>query len=176
MAKGTDGLDRLDLMSKVITRTDGFHNYANTKSTVILTFTTAVLAVFASNLSKIYEMLADSGLPHVKLVFTLLTGVEFLLLFAALLFISKTLIPNTDKSETKNIYSFVDIYKNFKIEDYRSEVATIEKDELIASMCDLQYNLSKSLDGKYNNHKNAVWCITSALKLSLILLVILIFA
>lgn len=176
MVKETDGLDRLDLMSKVITRTDGFHNYANTKSTVILTFTTAILAIFVANLSKAYDVLADSSVPHVKLVFTLLIGVEFLLLFSALIFISKTLIPNTDKSETKNIYSFVDIYHNFNIEDYRSEVATIEKDDLISGMCDLQYNLSKSLSGKYKNHKSAVWCLTSALKLSVILFLILILA
>lgn len=176
MAKGTDGLDRLDLMSKVITRTDGFHNYANTKSTVILTFITAVLAIFIANLNKPYEILSNSSLPHVKFVFTLLISIEFLLLFSALIFISKTLIPNTDKSKTKNIYSFIDIYHNFKIEDYRTEVATIEKDDLIASMCDLQYNLSESLDDKYKNHKNAVCCITYALKLSLILFSILIFS
>jgi len=176
MATGTDELDRLDLMSKIITRTDGFHNYANTKSTVILTFTTALAAVFASNLSKFYEVLEKSHLPHVKLVFTLLTCVEFSFLLASLIFISKTLIPRTKKSETKNIYSFVDIYENFKIEDYRSEVSIIGKDDLISSLCDLQYNLSESLNGKYKNHKNAVWCIRSALELSPILLLIIIFA
>jgi hypothetical protein len=176
VGKGLDGLDRLDLMSKVITRTDGFHNYANTKSTVILTFTTAVLAIFIANLSKFYEMLAVSCLPHVKLVFTSLIIAEFALLFFALIFISKTLIPNTDKSKTKNIYSFVDIYQNFNEDEYRSEVANIDKEDLIVSMCDLQYNLSKSLHGKYANHKNAVWCLTSALKLSLILFLILLLA
>ncbi|MCW2107094.1 UNVERIFIED_ORG: ABC-type nickel/cobalt efflux system permease component RcnA [Rahnella aquatilis] len=176
MGKGQDGLDRLDLMSKVITRTDGFHNYANTKSTVILTFTTAVLAIFIANLSKFYEMLGGSTIPQVKLVFTLLVIAEFLLLFFALIFISKTLIPNTEKSKTKNIYSFVDIYHNFNEDEYRSEVSNIDTKDLIVSMCDLQYNLSKSLNGKYANHKKSVWCLTSALKLSLVLFLILILA
>lgn len=176
MGKEQDGLDRLDLMCKVITRTDGFHNYANTKSTVILTFTTAILAIFIANFSKFSDRLAVSCLPDVRLVIPLLIITEFTLLFFALLFISQTLIPNTDKTKTKNIYSFVDIYQNFNEDEYRSEVTSINKEDLIVSMCDLQYNLSKSLHGKYANHKKAVWCLTSSLKLSLIIFLILLFA
>ncbi|ECS0949158.1 hypothetical protein F2192_19450, partial [Salmonella enterica] len=72
MADGQKDLDRLDLMCKVITRTDGFHNYANTKSTVILTFTTAILALIIANVSHFYEFLNTSTVPHVKLVFSIL--------------------------------------------------------------------------------------------------------
>lgn len=176
MADGPKDLDRLDLMCKVITRTDGFHNYANTKSTVILTFTTAILALIIANVSHFYEFLNTSTVPHVKLVFSILLFAELLLLFFALLLISKTLIPNTDKSKTKNIYSFVDIYTNFNAEEYKAEVLSITRDDLIVSMCDLQYNLSDSLDKKYICHKRAVWCLKNTLILMLISSLILIIA
>lgn len=38
-----------DLVQKMVTRTDGFHNYANTKPTIIITFITAILAAIGSN-------------------------------------------------------------------------------------------------------------------------------
>jgi hypothetical protein len=42
----------------------------------------------------------------------------------------------------------VDIYTNFNAEEYKAEVLSVTRDDLIVSMCDLQYNLSNSLDKK----------------------------
>ncbi|MFB5745737.1 Pycsar system effector family protein [Cedecea sp. S5-13] len=162
-------------MIKVVTRTDGFHNYANTKSTVILSFTTALLALIIANLENCYTILNSSHIPHVRFVFTILIFSVFSLLFAALYFISKTIIPNTDKSRTKNIYSFIDIYSNLTEDEYKSEVASARKNELVISMCDLQYNLSNSLNKKYFYHKRAVVCLTNVLLIIVMLSLILIF-
>lgn len=70
----------------------------------------------------------------------------------------------------------MDIYTNFNAEEYKAEVLSVTRDDLIVSMCDLQYNLSNSLDKKYICHKRAVWCLKKTLILMLISSLILIIA
>jgi hypothetical protein len=45
--------DKIELIIKSLTRTDSYLNYANTKSTILLTLASAILTIVGVNLSKV---------------------------------------------------------------------------------------------------------------------------
>ncbi|EDJ8881117.1 hypothetical protein OWZ45_000949 [Salmonella enterica] len=62
-------LARIDFLQKIITRTDGFLNYANTKSTIILTFITAITAAICTNTGSALKYIDDKGHADIAVVF-----------------------------------------------------------------------------------------------------------
>ncbi|MEX0424668.1 hypothetical protein KDV38_13160, partial [Providencia rettgeri] len=96
--------EQIDLLQKMIVRTDGFHNYANTKSTIILTFIAAIIAAICTNINKALTYLESSDIDHVIVIFKILAFISIVLLCIALKIVLQTVIPFTEKSNTKNIY------------------------------------------------------------------------
>ena len=68
-----------DLIQKMITRTDGFHNYANTKSTIIITFISAILAAIGTNAGSALSYLDSKGCHELTVIFKVLLFVIFYL-------------------------------------------------------------------------------------------------
>ncbi|HBV9606750.1 TPA: hypothetical protein MD997_005748, partial [Klebsiella pneumoniae] len=83
----------IDLVQKMITRTDGFHNYANTKSTIIITFITAILAAIGTNAGSAVAYLEVKGCHDLAIIFKSLMLVSVVLLLSGYFFVGKTVIP-----------------------------------------------------------------------------------
>ncbi|MBO1928560.1 hypothetical protein J4731_00765 [Providencia rettgeri] len=138
--------EQIDLLQKMIVRTDGFHNYANTKSTIILTFIAAIIAAICTNINKALTYLESSDIDHVIVIFKILAFISIVLLCIALKIVLQTVIPFTEKSNTKNIYSFIDISAYYNSEsNYINSFKSETEEEFINSLAALQYNLSTGL-------------------------------
>jgi hypothetical protein len=154
---------QIDLMQKIITRTDGFHNYANTKSTIIITFITAIIAAVCANAPSAIKFLIDSNHADLAVGFKVLTFLIITALLIAFFFVGKTVMPYVKKSKNCNIYSFIDIVGYFNSEgEYRERFYTTSKEELLNSMSSLQFNLAQGLVAKYYNHRIAIFFIAGA--------------
>lgn len=172
-----DSKEKLDLIQKMITRTDGFHNYANTKSTIILTFLTAMVVALLANIGKSIDYL--NTLKHYDLIviYKIITTLALINIGSAFFFVAKTIIPFVKPSSSFNIYSFIDTCHYKKTEDiYLEAFSQLNKEETIKSLLLLQYNLSKGLIEKYNNHKISIILLFIAGTLLSFNLFILIFA
>ncbi|MDE9430961.1 hypothetical protein [Xenorhabdus bovienii] len=161
--------ERLDLLQKMIVRTDGFHNYANTKSTIILTFIAAIIAAICTNINKAISYLECSDIESIVIVFKCIAFISLTLLIWAMKIVIATVTPYIQKSKTKNIYSFIDInaYYNSELE-FRDAISSEKESEIINSLALLQYNLSIGLIRKYEKHKLAI----KSLSLSIFLIYI----
>ena len=149
-----------DLIQKMITRTDGFHNYANTKSTIIITFITAILAATGGNIGNALTYLEAKGCHELGVLFKLLTLISIALLITAYFFVGRTVIPYIKPSEARNFYSFIDTVKNYSSEQqFESEIKTMSISEINSSMISLQYNLSVGLVDKYRLHRISIFLI-----------------
>ncbi|WP_374746789.1 hypothetical protein AAHX80_09155 [Klebsiella variicola subsp. variicola] len=82
-----------DLIQKMITRTDGFHNYANTKSTIIITFITAILAAIGTNAGSALSYLDSKGCHELTVIFKVLLLVSLALLLSGYILLVKPLSP-----------------------------------------------------------------------------------
>lgn len=152
-----------DLIQKMITRTDGFHNYANTKSTIIITFITAILAAIGGNAGSALTYLDTKGCHELGFFFKLLTFISIVLLMAAYFYVGRTVIPFTNPSNKRNFYSFIDTVKQYDSEaEFENEMKTMSIDQINSSMISLQYNLSTGLMKKYDRHKASIYCILFA--------------
>lgn len=149
-----------DLIQKMITRTDGFHNYANTKSTIIITFITAILAATGGNAGNALAYLESKGCHELGVLFKLLTLASIVLLITAYFFVGRTVIPYIKPSKARNFYSFIDTVKNYSSEkQFEEEIKTMKISEINSSMISLQYNLSVGLVEKYRLHRSSIFCI-----------------
>ncbi|HCA5740217.1 MULTISPECIES: hypothetical protein [Citrobacter] len=83
----------IDLVQKMITRTDGFHNYANTKSTIIITFITAILAAIGTNAGSAVAYLEVKGCHDLAIIFKSLMLVSVVLLLSGYFSLVKLLFP-----------------------------------------------------------------------------------
>ncbi len=161
--------ERLDLLQKMIVRTDGFHNYANTKSTIILTFIAALIAAICTNINKPINYLVESDILHIVVVFKVILFLLIALLISSLFITLETIIPFIKKSNKKNIFSFIDIIQYYKTEnDFNHDISNIEYDSLVTSLSSLQYNLSIGLSIKYKKHKMAI----DLIKWSMVLIIV----
>lgn len=152
-----------DLIQKMITRTDGFHNYANTKSTIIITFITAILAAIGGNAGSALTYLDTKGCHDLGVIFKILTLTSIALLMTAYYFVGRTVIPFTNPSKVRNFYSFIDTVKHYKSEaEFENEVKSMSIDQINSSMISLQYNLSTGLVKKYDRHKASIYFILFA--------------
>ncbi|EAW3101955.1 hypothetical protein DAX92_07590 [Salmonella enterica subsp. enterica] len=156
-------LARIDFLQKIITRTDGFLNYANTKSTIILTFITAITAAICTNTGSALKYIDDKGHADIAVVFKSLVFLSIVFLLFAFYFVVKTIIPYVKKSPKRNFYSFIDTVEYYSSEgEYCSDFSNVSKSDIFDSLISLQYNLSKGLVEKYKNHKRSIICIISA--------------
>ncbi|MDY0820732.1 hypothetical protein CHI95_09545 [Providencia rettgeri] len=169
--------EQIDLLQKMIVRTDGFHNYANTKSTIILTFIAAIIAAICTNINKALTYLESSDIDHVIVIFKILAFISIVLLCIALKIVLQTVIPFTEKSNTKNIYSFIDISAYYNSEsNYINSFKSETEEEFINSLAALQYNLSTGLIKKYEKHKLAIEIMSYSLSLIFIDILIMFLA
>ncbi|MEY0765070.1 hypothetical protein AB7293_04865 [Providencia huaxiensis] len=169
--------EQIDLLQKMIVRTDGFHNYANTKSTIILTFIAAIIAAICTNINKALTYLESSDIDHVIVIFKILAFISIVLLCIALKIVLQTVIPFTEKSNTKNIYSFIDISAYYNSEsNYINSFKPETEEEFISSLAALQYNLSIGLIKKYEKHKLAIEIMSCSLSLIFIDILIMFLA
>ncbi|MNF62370.1 hypothetical protein D3C85_770680 [compost metagenome] len=151
---------QIDLLQKIITRTDGFHNYANTKSTILITFITAFFVAVFTNYKHAIDTLSNCQSPCLIVIFKLGVCVTLIMLSCAFYYAGKTVLPYLKPSDKKNFYSFVDIVNFYNTEqEYYSEIMTSPREEIIQSMASLQYNLSKGLLEKYENHRKSIFFI-----------------
>lgn len=152
-----------DLIQKMITRTDGFHNYANTKSTIIITFITAILAAIGTNTGSALSYLEARGCHDLVIIFKMLMFVSIFLLVTAYVFVGRTVIPYTQTTSKRNFYSFIDTVKQFESEkEFEEEINKAPIKEITSSMISLQYTLSQGLVEKYRLHRIAIFLILSA--------------
>lgn len=146
-----------DLVQKMITRTDGFHNYANTKSTIIITFITAILAGIGTNTGSAVAYLELKGCHQLAILFKILMLISVCLLLSGYFFVGKTVIPYIKTSSKRNFYSFIDTVKQFNTEtEFEEEIKKMSVNEITSSMISLQYTLSQGLVEKYRLHRLSI--------------------
>ncbi|GKW36707.1 MULTISPECIES: hypothetical protein [Pectobacterium] len=149
--------EKVEMLIKILTRTDGYLNYANTKSTILLTLASAVLATAGINLSKLLPLDIEC-LP--KISFMLFSFFLMLGVFLSVISVVKSLnamSPYLKESKKENLFSFVDVvYYNKNENDYSKKLLDIENNKLINQLSSLNYNLSHGVIGKYKNHKLAI--------------------
>lgn len=149
-----------DLLYKMIIRTDSYLNYANTKSTIIITFITAVIAAIGTHSVSAIHYLFECRHPDLIIIFKILIAIGVTLLLIAFYHAGKSVLPYTRPSVRKNFFSFIDTTHHYSSEDeYLKEINLVEKDEVLKSMASLQYNLSKGLVSKYEMHRKAIFFI-----------------
>lgn len=157
--------DKIDLIIKSLTRTDSYLNYANTKSTILLTLASAILTIVGVNLSKVLpEKLYESS--YLSLFFFMLFLVVGVLLNVASIIKSLgSIAPFIKASEKENNFSFVDIVHYYKDGiDYFNKLSETKYLDLGQQLAILNYTLSNGLIKKYNGQKRSILY----LKLSLI--------
>ncbi|APS98221.1 TPA: hypothetical protein R4067_004643 [Klebsiella pneumoniae] len=153
----------IDLVQKMITRTDGFHNYANTKSTIIITFITAILAAIGTNAGSAVAYLEVKGCHDLAIIFKSLMLVSVVLLLSGYFFVGKTVIPYIKTTSKRNFYSFIDTVKQFDSEkEFEEVIKTMPVNEITSTMISLQYTLSQGLVEKYRLHRLAIFLILFA--------------
>ncbi|QZY97724.1 Pycsar system effector family protein [Pantoea dispersa] len=149
-----------DMIQKMITRTDGFHNYANTKSTIIITFITAILAAIGTNTGSALAYIETRGCHDLVITFKILMFISIVLLITGYVVVGRTVIPYINTSSKRNFYSFVDTVKQFNSEkEFEDEIKNTPVKEITDSMISLQYTLSQGLVKKYELHRIAIFLI-----------------
>ena len=152
-----------DLIQKMIARTDGFHNYANTKSTIIITFITAILAAIGTNAASALSYLDLKGCHELVIIFKILTLISIVLLLSGYFFVGQTVIPYIKTTSKRNFYSFIDTVKQYDSENaFEQEIRTLSVNEITSTMIALQYNLSQGLFEKYRLHRLSIFLILFA--------------
>lgn len=152
-----------DLVQKMITRTDGFHNYANTKSTIIITFITAILAAIGTNAGSALLYIESKNCHDLVIIFKALTLVSIVLLISGYFFAGRTVIPYIKTTSKRNFYSFIDTVKQYNSEsELEEDIKKMTISEITSTMISLQYTLSQGLVEKYRLHRIAIFLILSA--------------
>lgn len=151
---------KIDLMIKVINRTDSYLNSANTKSTILLSLASALIVALSVNFDKIISLVDVSA---DKAFLSFLVGAILFLLIASVLFSLKGITPFIKASAKSNTFSFVDISLNYsELEDYRKEFSTVDSLALLNQLIALNHNLSKALVAKYEKQITAITFLESA--------------
>lgn len=149
--------DRVELLIKSVIRTDGYLNYANTKSTILLTLASGVLATASLNLSKLLPLSLDklSTSSFVSFSFFLVIGV--LINILSVVRTLKAISPYLKNSDKENIFSFVDIvHYNSSSDTYSEKIKKLDYSHLGEQLTSLNYNLSVGLLDKYKNQRRAI--------------------
>ncbi|MGL5600081.1 MAG: hypothetical protein ACRDD5_04185 [Silvania sp.] len=160
----------IEYLIKSIIRTDGYLNYSNTKSTVILTLSAAFLTLIASNFK---NLSAEFPEPCAFLILKATVLLIFICLITSIYLSITAITPFTGKSKGCNTFSFVDVYSNYDVTSYElSCLREMEKENIIKDLSRLHYNLAESILIKYQAQKKSMRCIKIALLTSLLILVV----
>ncbi|WP_313088430.1 hypothetical protein [Atlantibacter hermannii] len=161
-SKATDSTinKKIELMIKTINRTDSYLNSANTKSTILLSLSSALIAAIAINSDKILQFVHNAD---DKAFLVILMVLIIFLLIGSLLFSLNGITPYIKKSESANTFSFVDVAKNYsQLDDYRSQFNSTSSKVLLNQLMGLNHNLSKALVVKYERQILAITCLEAA--------------
>jgi len=151
---------KIELMIKIIVRTDSYLNSANTKSTILLSLASALIVALSINYSKIIELVrVESDRFFLS---TLLVIILFLLI-ASVIYSLKGVTPYIQPSIKSNTFSFVDIAVSYGgLEDYKKHFRTDSDLDFLNQLIALNHNLSKALVSKYEKQITAITFIKAA--------------
>lgn len=151
---------KIELMIKIINRTDSYLNSANTKSTILLSLASALIVALSVNFDKVIS-LVDVSADKYFLSF-LISAILFLLI-ASVIFSLKGITPFIKASTKSNTFSFVDISLNYSLlADYKREFSTVSDLALLNQLIALNHNLSKALVAKYERQIIAITFLEAA--------------
>lgn len=146
--------EQLEFMVKSVVRTDTYLNYANTKSTILLSLSSATLATLAVNTSKFMPEIMTKMSWY---IFSALVLISFLLMLTSMFLSIRSIRPYLNASEKENIMSFVDIIEhNKKPVDYVNKIITKDNLTLRKEIAYLNFNLANGLIGKYKKQRRAI--------------------
>lgn len=135
--------ERVDVGLKILARNDAYLASVNTKSTILLTFSAAVIAAIGLNYSKFEDSIQCDELSFWFGVFVALSVLSFI----ASSFVSlRSIYPSVQASKQKNLVSFVDVFYGFSDEgEYAQAFGEESAGDLVSEISYLNYNLSKVL-------------------------------
>lgn len=138
---------KLELSIKISLRTDSYLNSANTKSTILLSLSAAVIAAIAVN----YEKVSDSiSAQNDRFIYLIIILISVVFLLASIWFSLNAITPYLKKSEQPNQFSFIDIiHDNKNPKDYYDKILDYNKSAMLEQITYLNYNLAKALRLKY---------------------------
>lgn len=145
---------KIELMIKIINRTDSYLNSANTKSTILLSLASALIVALTINFDKIIALV---NLRADKCFLSFLVSVILFLLIASVIFSLRGITPFIKASASSNTFSFVDIALNYtELADYKKQFSAIGDLEFLNQLVALNHNLSKALVAKYERQITAI--------------------
>lgn len=165
--------DKCDILLKSLTRNDVYIANANTKSTVALSFSAAIIAAIGLNYSRVVDSL-DHGFSAYLLGALVFFSI-FSFLFAS--FFSLVVIkPRLDLSIVKNNFSFVDILRNYSShKDYCVGLKEENEEQFFERIAALNYNMSKIVSKKNEYQIKAIYAMfvgTTFLSLALFVVIL----
>lgn len=151
---------KIELMIKVIIRTDSYLNSANTKSTILLSLASALIVALSINYTKILELVEVEG---DKVFLSALFIAVLFLLIASVLYSLDGITPYIKPSAKSNTFSFVDIAISYEnLDDYKKHFRTDSDLDFLNQLITLNHNLSKALISKYERQVTAITFIKAA--------------
>lgn len=151
---------KIELMIKVIVRTDSYLNSANTKSTILLSLASALIVALSINYTKILELV---NVESDKFILSTLFVIILFLLIASVIYSLNGITPYIQQSARSNTFSFVDIAVSYEnLEDYNKHFRTDSDLDFLNQLIALNHNLSKALVSKYEKQIAAITFIKAA--------------
>ncbi|MEI7086302.1 hypothetical protein WCU61_09510 [Pectobacterium versatile] len=151
---------KIELMIKIIIRTDSYLNSANTKSTILLSLASALIVAICINFDKIVLFV---NVDTDRKILSFLLSLILLLLILSVIYSLKGITPFIKPSEKTNTFSFIDIAINYKeLADYKKNFTTVSDLEFLNQLVALNHNLSKALISKYKKQITAITFIEAA--------------
>ncbi|HAV1971905.1 TPA: hypothetical protein JG946_002236 [Enterobacter hormaechei subsp. steigerwaltii] len=151
---------KIEMMIKVIIRTDSYLNSANTKSTILLSLASALIVALSVNYTKILELVK---IEDDKTFLSALFVIILFLLISSVLYSLRGITPYINPSERSNTFSFVDIAKGYEdLEEYKKHFRKDNDLDFLNQLIALNHNLSKALVSKYEKQITAITFIEAA--------------
>lgn len=149
--------ERIEFMIKSVTRTDSYLNYANTKSTILLTLASATLGTVAVNITKMLPSEVNQLSTSSAVAFYVFISFFTIFIMASIYQSIQAINPYLKKSEVENLFSFVDItgHNNTPLE-YSKKIKEKSNYAMSNELASLNYNLAKGLLSKYSRQKRAI--------------------
>jgi len=151
---------KIELMIKIINRTDSYLNSANTKSTILLSLASGLIVALSVNFDKIIALV---HLSTDKTILSAFVSAILFLLIASVVFSLKGVTPFIKASVSGNNFSFVDIALTYKeLAEYKKQFSAVSDLEFLNQLVSLNHTLSKALLNKYRNQITAIKFLESA--------------
>lgn len=164
--------DKLDILLKSLSRNDAYIANANTKSTVALSFSAAIIAATGLNYSRVVGSMGHDFSVNVLNVLVFLSISSFLL---ASVFSMLVIRPRLDLSKMKNNFSFLDIISNYS--NHKEYIVGLKEEgaeQFFERLAVLNFNMSVIVNKKNEYQvKSIVAMFGGTLFLSLALLVVI---